>query len=157
MVQLTDLIFSEGVFLDVVAGTQDGVLEEITKRMVDTAILAADDQPELFRRLTEREALCSTAVGHGAAIPHAYFDKLDQPRIVIARMKTPLDYCSPDGGMVDLIFVLLGPERIPALHIQVLSKLTRLLKDDAFDQQLRCTNDPRQVVTALADWEERHH
>ncbi len=157
MILLSQLVSRAGIFLDVSAQSQQLVLEQITERMVAANIVQATDRPELMRRLTAREKLCSTAVGHGAAIPHAYFDKFTQPMLVISRVSPPVDFCSPDNKSVDLIFVLLGPERVPAQHIQILSKITRMLKDERFDEQLRTAHDPNEVFDALLEVEKRHH
>ncbi|MDP8223465.1 MAG: PTS sugar transporter subunit IIA [Candidatus Lernaella stagnicola] len=157
MIRLSQLVLKNGIFLDVEAQTQVGVLERITGCLVEAGIVDRDDQSELLTRLTEREKLCSTAVGHGAAIPHAYFDKLKTPMVVVCRTQQPIDFCAPDGDRVDLIFVLLGPKRVPAQHIQILSRIARMLKDEQFDNQLRHAHEPDEVLAALQDVEKRHH
>lgn len=157
MLRLTELVGSAGIFLDVPAQSQALALEEITRCIVDAGIVPDADRPELLARLTERENLCSTAVGHGAAIPHAYFDKLPEPMVVISRLAAPVEFCSPDGQMVDLVFVLLGPERVPARHIQILSKIMRMIKDEQFDADMRAAADSDAVLTALRNVEKRHH
>lgn len=157
MVNLVDLVRRQCIYLDLVAADQNQALAAVTRRMVAGGVLSTADQPELLRRLTERESLCSTAVGHGAAIPHCYYDKLTTPLIVIGRLSSPINYCSPDERQVDLIFLLLGPERVPAMHIQILSRIVRLLKDERFDEELRRADSPEAVLAALREVESRHH
>jgi len=157
MIQLSELISPEGIFLDLEASSPDEALENIVHRLVEAGMIEAADGPTLVRRLCEREKLCSTAVGHGAAIPHAYLEKIPRPLVVIGRLTHPVAYCGPESEPVDLIFMLLGPERIPGMHLQVLSKIVRLIKDDQFDMELRGARTAQAVSAAVFEVEQRHH
>lgn len=157
MIKLADLVSAEGIFLDVEAKTNLEALAEITRRMVRAGLISPDDRARLYHVFTERENLCSTAVGMGAAIPHAYYDKLSQSRVLIARLSRPVNYCSPDEKPVDLIFLLVGPQRVDARHLQILSKIVRMIKDQQFDRELRAAKNSAEVLAALTAVEKRHH
>ena len=157
MIKLSDLVGADGIYMDIEAASNLEALEQITQRMVRADMITPEDRVRLFQVFTERENLCSTAVGLGAAIPHAYYDRLDQTRVLIARLAHPVDYCSPDEKPVDLIFLLVGPKRVDARHLQILSKIVRMIKDQQFDQELRAAQNPADVLAAVAAVEERHH
>lgn len=157
MVKFRDLVDENKVYLEVCAESRKIALEEITQRMVQAGLLADEDRPKLFQLLFERETLCSTGVGFGVAIPHAYFEKLSRPMVVFARLKKPVDYCSPDEKPVDLVFILLGPKRDPRQHIQILSKIVRMVKDKKFDQELRTAKTTKDALKAMLEVENRHH
>ncbi|MHA1568557.1 MAG: PTS sugar transporter subunit IIA [Alphaproteobacteria bacterium] len=157
MVKLAELVPEEGIFLDLQVTNLKDALEQITRCMVESGLVAEEDRPQLFKFLHERENLCSTAVGNGVAIPHAYFDKLAKPMVVISHLAQPVDYCGPDEQPVDLIFLLLGPKRLPRQHMQILSKIVRMIKDQQFDEELRTAKDAKIAMNALIAVEERHH
>ena len=157
MIKLSELVPDQGVFLDVRADSQRGVLEEITRLLVQVGLVNEEERAGLCQVIAERENVCSTAVGFGVAIPHAYFEKLAKPMVIISRLAEPVDYCSPDDQPVDLIFLLLGPERVPKKHIQILSKIVRMIKDMQFDSELREAKTPAEARQALLEVEGRHH
>jgi mannitol/fructose-specific phosphotransferase system IIA component (Ntr-type) len=76
--------------------------------------------------------------------------------VALARLRRPIDYAGPDDRPVDLIFLLLGPQRVAADHLRILSKITRLIKDEQFDQELRRAATPAAVLAALRATEDRH-
>ncbi len=156
MIRLSSLLRDNAVYLDLAARSPNEALAEIARRLADAGIIEEEDQAALHRSLIDREKVCCTAVGHGAAIPHAFFDRLDGPLLVLARLQTPIDFGGPDRQPVDLLFLLLGPERVAQDHLQVLSKITRLIKDDQFDQELRRAATPAAALAAVRAAEDRH-
>ncbi len=90
---------------------------------------------ELFDSLCEREALGSTAIGHGIAIPHGRSPTLTEPRGALMRLQTPVDF----GGdaPVDLVFAMAVPAHYTHQHLMLLSELAEQFSDPAFRQQLR--------------------
>jgi len=161
MIKLSELIRPDGVLLDVAGEKIDVVLDNITAQLAQNGLIEQDDRQRLVEVIKEREKLCSTAVGLGAAIPHAYFDKLPKPMVVICRLQQAVEYCTPDERPdehpVDLIFLLLGPQRDDASHIQILSKIVRMIKDEKFDKDLRAARSPEQAMDAVFEVEQRHH
>jgi PTS system nitrogen regulatory IIA component len=123
---------------------------------VQAGVIQEADRAGLHRVLLNREQICGTAVGRGAAIPHAYFAKLPQNMVVLARLRRPIDYASPDRKPVDLLFLLLGPQRVAEDHLQILGKIARLIKDEKFDRELRRAATPAAALAALRATEDRH-
>ena len=157
MIKLTELIKPDSIFLDVPGQNTEEALSNITRLLVEAGLVATADQSLLLQKINEREKICSTAVGLGAAIPHAYFDKLPQPMVVVSRLQNRIDYCGPDEEPVDLVFLLLGPKRDDTQHIQILSKIVRMIKDKKFDQDLRAAKTPTEAMSAVQEVEKRHH
>ena len=88
--------------------------------------------------LLEREALGSTGVGDGVALPHGRLAGLDRLRAVFIRLDAPVPFDAVDGQPVDLLCVLLVPAEAPgAEHIQALAKLARLLRQPRLREQIR--------------------
>jgi PTS system nitrogen regulatory IIA component len=91
----------------------------------------------IFERLTERERLGSTGLGHGIALPHARMGDIDQAIGAFVATAAGVDYDASDGEPVDLAFALLVPEQATEEHLQLLAQLARLFSDPRVRQRLR--------------------
>jgi len=99
--------------------------------------LTGQSSREIFARLMEREKLGTTGVGQGVAIPHAKLPGLGGITGIFARVETPIDFDSVDAAPVDLLVLLLAPEKSGADHLKALARVSRLLRDRAFCEKLR--------------------
>lgn len=103
---------------------------------------------ELHASLAERERLCSTAIGHGIAIPHGRCAALDAPRGALIRLCTPLDFGG--GEPVDLVFALAVPSHDTQCHLTLLSELAQHFLDSDFRQALRTAPDADALLRIIA-------
>ena len=87
------------------------------------------DYNSAFSALQEREALGTTGVGGGVALPHARLEGLDQVHGVFVRLETPLDFDATDRKPVDLIFSLFAPEGAGVAHLKALALVSRTLRE----------------------------
>src|SRR3977135_1495697 len=98
------------------------------KRLFEQAGLLFENQHGIarsvvFDSLFAREKLGSTGLGQGVAIPHGRIKGLKEALGSLIGMCDPALFDAPDGQSVNLIFVLLVPERATDLHLQILSEL----------------------------------
>lgn len=91
---------------------------------------------EVFDSLFERERLGSTALGFGVAIPHGRIKSLKEAAGAFYRLKSPLEFDSPDEQPVSLCFILLVPQHANELHLQILGELAQMLGDAGTREQL---------------------
>lgn len=125
------------------------------KRLLESlARLLASGHPALdadsvFHRLTERERLGSTGLGHGVALPHARIKELGQALGAFVTTAAGVDYDAADGEPVDLAFALLVPERANEEHLQLLAKLAGLFSDPRIRQRLREAESTEAVAVIL--------
>ena len=99
--------------------------------------------------LCERERLGSTALGQGVALPHARVPLLRRIYLSIARAPKGLDFESPDGEPVYLIFTVLAPEEVSDLYLRCLSHLARMLKQDAFREALLSARTQEEIIEII--------
>lgn len=90
----------------------------------------------VFTALFEREQMGSTAVGHGAAIPHCRIAGLDRPLAALLRVGAGVDYDAADGLPVRLLFALLVPEDATRQHLELLAGLATQLNEPVFVRRL---------------------
>ena len=90
------------------------------------------------RRLLEREALGSTNIGGGIALPHPgthALRGLGEPRVFVALLKRPRPWSKDDSEPVNTVCMLLAPEG--EVHLALVGALARSLMDPALQALLR--------------------
>lgn len=128
------------------------------KRVFEHAGLIFENTPgvgrgQVFDALFARERLGSTGLGHGIAIPHGRIKGLREAAGAFVRTRTPIPFEAPDGDPVQLIFVLLVPEKATDMHLQILSELAQLFSDKDIRNQLSTATDPLEVQQLITRWE----
>lgn len=124
--QITDLLAPEHVVAGLRAPTKAAVLADLARR----AGAAVDlDPAAILSALRRREALGSTGVGGGIAIPHARLAGVRRPFGLFARLRAPVDFDAVDERPVDLVFLLLLPTDPRGEHLNALACIARCLRD----------------------------
>ena len=114
------------------------------------APLAGASTERIASALARREALASTGIGHGVALPHARLADVDAPVSALLQLSTPVDFAAPDGQAVDLVFALLVPDTQVQAHLARLAALVERLGDPAFRDALRTAATRDAMLAALA-------
>ncbi|KAA5611341.1 PTS sugar transporter subunit IIA [Rhodovastum atsumiense] len=119
------------------AADKPALLAELGRRAEAVFGLSA---PVVAAALAAREALGSTGVGAGIALPHARLEGVPGPVGFLVRLDRPLDYDAVDGRPVDLLVLLLSPPEDNG-HLQALAAVSRRLRDPAAAAALRKAPD----------------
>lgn len=96
----------------------------------------------ILDQLIECEANRSSAIGNGVSVPALQNERFKRRFVCIASLDRPVHLDTPDSKPVDLIAILLSPEKDGPVHLRGLSRLTRLLKNEELCDVLRNTEDP---------------
>ncbi|MDR1177369.1 MAG: PTS sugar transporter subunit IIA [Spirochaetaceae bacterium] len=107
------------------------------------------DAGKLHDEVIRREALASTGIGHGAALPHVLCDEVSSLMFAALTLKQGVDFKAEDGQKVDLVFLVAGPRGETASHLKLLSKLARLLHDQDFRDSLRAASDAASLASLI--------
>jgi nitrogen PTS system EIIA component len=110
---------------------------------------ALDQEEEPLRRLVEREAAATTALGGGIAIPHARTPHCPAPCLAAARLDPAVDFGATDGIPVDMVFLLLGPPEAPGEHVRLLARIAKLAQRSGVLADLRSAADDRELREIL--------
>lgn len=108
---------------------------------------------QVFDSLFAREKLGSTGLGQGIAIPHGRIKNLKDAVGAVVRLKQPIPFDAPDGQNVNLIFVLLVPERATDLHLQILSELAQMFSDKPFRERLLLAGNAADLHKLISEWQ----
>jgi nitrogen PTS system EIIA component len=143
---LAELIKPAAVFVRLRAADKPRLLQELARR-----IGAALGLPpaEIAAALAAREALGSTGVGAGIAVPHAQLPLLAVPAGFFAQLERPLEFAAIDGRPVDLVYVLLTPPGARAEHLALLAAGTRRLRARTVADAMRAAISPDDLRTLL--------
>lgn len=152
---LGELIRPNLVKLELTGPGRDAVLDELVD-LIPCVQGNAQARETLLRALHEREALHSTGIGDGVALPHArnaLVGLVDEPVIVFGRHPTGIPYNAIDGKPAQLFFLIVAPS--VTQHLAVLARISRVLRDPKLRQHLLAADQPARVATAIREAEAR--
>ncbi len=100
------------------------------KKMLQTSksFIKNKDLNNVEKVLINREEEYSTAIGDGIAIPHARLESISDPVLLTGISDKGIEWNAPDGKPVNMVFLLLSPAASNDLHIEIISKLSRLMQ-----------------------------
>ena len=128
--KITELLIKERMNLDLQSVTKEDVINELAEMFLSTGII--DDLEGFMGEIKNREALSSTALEEGIAIPHAKTKYVKKPALAFGRSKKGIDYESLDGEPSTIFFMIAAPEDANNAHIETLARLTQMLLDTDF-------------------------
>jgi PTS system nitrogen regulatory IIA component len=131
---IADLLAPNGVVLRGGASSKRQALHAVAEA---AAQAMGVDQTRVFEALLEREALGSTGLGSGVAVPHARLKEIDRVSAVFVRLDSPVAYDAVDDRPVDLLFALFAPPKDGAEHLRALAAASRALRSAELREQLR--------------------
>jgi len=109
---------------------------------------------QVFDSLFAREKLGSTGLGQSVAIPHGRIKNLRDAVAAFVKTDNLIPFDAPDGAPVNMIFVLLVPERATDLHLQLLGELAQMFSNADFRAKLLASDDPAIIHQMFTDWQE---
>jgi PTS system, fructose subfamily, IIA component len=144
---IQDLISPETVTLDLKARTPEEAMAELGSLLVKSG--AVTDLPTYLQAVKAREALGTTAVGFGVAIPHGKSGAVSRAAVAFGRSRGTVQWESLDGEPVRMVFLIAAPDGAHDLHLKALSQLARLLMHEEVRTKLLAAENPVDVVNAL--------
>jgi len=145
---LEDLLPDQAIITNMRATTPIAVIEELAARAYTNGWLT--DKPWFVGAVVERESLSSTAMEGGVAFLHTRAKdkgKIGRPFIVVGRSWSGIPFGSPDGNPTYLFF-LLGL-KYDRLHLPILGRLARAMRNPATIAKLRSQSSPDQLRALL--------
>jgi mannitol/fructose-specific phosphotransferase system IIA component (Ntr-type) len=154
--EVSELFSAATIQLDLCCTNRENALRELVE-MIPGLRRNAQAKEQLHRALMAREELCSTGLGHGIAVPHTrntITASAGQTLVIFGRHPTGIDYGAADQMPIRLFFLLLASDI--QRHLQMLSRLTRLLRCADVRTQLLAANNAHDVIAAIRSAETRH-
>lgn len=133
--------FLKTVSSDLKATTKEEVISELVDLLIKNGDLKKSHKGKVVEVLMAREALGSTAIGQGIAIPHGKTDCVDKLIGCLGVSKAGLDFDSLDGEPAHIFFLLVAPIDSAGPHLKALARISRLLKDKFIRDNLKTVKD----------------
>ncbi|HVP90583.1 MAG TPA: PTS sugar transporter subunit IIA [Terriglobales bacterium] len=121
---------------DFSAKSKPDAVQGLLKMMTANEMLAADKVPDVQLVILEREALTSTGLGYGLAIPHARTELVAKIQVVFARSPRGVEFEALDGNPVHFLFLVLAPARCADEYLKLISSISSLMKNENVRKQL---------------------
>ncbi len=145
--RLADILSSQRVTVRLAAPDKHGALEALARLFVDddTRLSTAS----ITRVFEEREALASTGVGSGVAIPHGRLAEVGSLVAAVGICRDGVDFDAIDGQPAHILVAVLGPERQTGDHLKALARFSRLLRDERVRSRLLAAEDDTAALDVL--------
>jgi len=132
--KLSEIIEEEDIISDLKASDKKSVLEELAEVISNHE--PSINKKDIVKVLMERERLGTTGIGDGVAIPHGKLNGVRQPLISFGRSKKGMDFDAMDGQPAYLFFLLIAPENSSGIHLEILARIAKVLKNSSFRKKL---------------------
>lgn len=145
---LHDMLDGDRVAQLASAGSRDAVIDAAA-RLLAGAAAPPEDVTLIRDSLQAREALASTAIGHGVALPHGRIADLEDTRCAFLQLSPAVDFGALDGEPVDLVVAMAVPEHFAQEHLHRLAEVAERFSDPGFRTALRAARTPAALYRLL--------
>lgn len=149
--RITELLKRESIELDVAADSKEEAIDKLVSLMDAGGRL--NDKAGYKEGILAREALGSTAIGEGIAIPHAKVEAVKDPGLAAMVVREGVDYEAFDGSLAHLLFMIAAPAGGADVHLEALSRLSTLLMNPGFKENLIAAKDKDEFLKIIDEAE----
>ena len=153
--RITELLKKESIELGVKVSGKEEAIDKLIGLMAAGGRL--NDRAGYKEGILAREALGITAVGEGIAIPHAKVAAVKEPGLAAMVVPDGVDYVAFDGSLANLIFMIAAPEGEADVHLEALSRLSTLLMDPDFKNDLIHAESKEEFLQLIDDKESERY
>jgi PTS system nitrogen regulatory IIA component len=139
--RLAEILDAERTTTSLPKDDKDAVLAALAK------LFPTLPEGAVFEALKEREALATTGVGSGVAVPHGRLSSVDRTMGALAVSREGVDFESIDGQPVHVFVAIVAPERGDL--VKVLARIARLLRNADLRERLAAAADGEQAYQLL--------
>ncbi len=144
---LEQLISPGSVLCNVHARSKKHSVEILSELLANPNLDIANE--EIFAKLIERERLGCTSLDKGVAFPHCRISGVEVSCGALMKLSEAVDFDSPDGVSVDVIFGLILPKELNDSHYGDIDMITDFLTNNSLTAKLRSANSSSELYDAL--------
>ncbi|MBD3297482.1 MAG: PTS fructose transporter subunit IIA [candidate division Zixibacteria bacterium] len=132
---------------DLQGDNKEAVITELVDLASESSLIR--DRDELLNAVLEREKLVTTGVGYGVAFPHAKTRAMKGIVIAFGRSEVGIDFEAMDKKPVHLFFLIAAPEDAIGAHLNVMARLSYIMKSEKNRERLMRAKTPGEVLLIL--------
>ncbi len=150
--RLTDILKESHVLMPLKSDERDEAIRALVDILDQNQLLS--DKEKAFQAVLEREKIMTTGVGNGIAIPHCKDSSCPNFAVALGLHPKGVDFHSLDKKKAKIVFLLVGPENNPGMHIKLLSRISRLMSNEELREQIISCKKPEEVIEIIREEEE---
>jgi fructose-specific phosphotransferase system IIA component len=152
--KLVDVLKPAYIKIPLTSQNKEGVIKELINMLFEQK--AISEKETVFQAALDREKIMTTGVGRQVAIPHCKVKDGKEFSIAFGISESGIDFDAIDNQPVKIVFLLVGPEDNPGMHIRLLSRISRLISKEALREKLLQVNDADEAYQLLKTEEEKY-
>ena len=145
--KITDLLSKKAIQLNGTASSKEEAISKMIDLMANNGNIV--NKEEYKRVVMAREQEGTTGIGEGIAIPHGKTDAVSKPGLAAMVIPNGVNFDSMDGQPARLIFLIAAPNTKDNIHLDVLSRLSTLLMDTRFREELLNADTPEEFLLCI--------
>jgi fructose-specific phosphotransferase system IIA component len=149
--RLTDVLKKELIKIPLSGNNRDDVIQELIDKLAENDVIK--DSKSIFQAVIEREKIMSTGVGKEIAIPHCKTDSSPGFAVCLGIHPKGIEFKAIDNQPVKIVFLLVGPEDNPGMHIKLLSRISRMMNHEDLRNQLTTCEDAETAFQIIEEEE----
>lgn len=151
---ISDLLHPQSIDLYAAPKDKNEALDRLVELMCVSGNISNPD--EYRQEVLKREAQGSTGIGEGVAIPHAKTKSVKKAGLSVIVIRDGVNFDALDGRPVHLAFLIAAPDSGTNIHLEVLSRLSMLLMDEEFRDQLIHADSPEHFYDIIDQEENKN-
>ena len=146
--KLTDILSPDCILAQMDAPDKSSAIRELVHVVAETG--KCTDEQELLKVVFDREAIRSTGIGHGLAVPHGKSDCCEKLVMALGKPVAEIDFESKDGQPADIVVLLASPRNQTGPHIQALARISRLMLMGDFRSAISNAQTAEEIYDIIA-------
>jgi len=151
--KIAEILQEQCVVADIRGKTKKEIITELVEALAN-ARLVKDVEP-VVNVVMDREKLGSTGIGNGVAVPHGKLKNINNIMCAFGRSQNGVDFDAVDRAPVHIFFLVLAPEDSASLHLKVLSRITKILRDQSLRKKIIKLTNVRELYTSILEEDEK--
>ena len=153
--KISEFLCTKAISADLQGTTKEEIIDELVGLLVNAGAIEKKHKAKLVEILMAREALGSTAIGQGIAIPHGKSENVTKLTAGLGITKKGVDFDSLDGEPAYIFFLLVAPVDSAGPHLKALARISRLLRDKYFRENLKNAKDEKIILKLISQEDSR--
>lgn len=151
--KIVEILREQCVVADIKGKTKREVITELVEALGKAHLV--NDVATVVSTVMEREKLGSTGIGNGVAVPHGKLKNVSNIMCAFGRSQDGVDFDAVDRGLVHIFFLVLAPEDSTSLHLKVLSRITKILRDQSLREKVMKLPNAHDIYTSILEEDEK--
>ncbi len=151
--KIAEILQEQCIVADIKGKTKREIITELVEALAKARLI--EDVEAVVNVVMDREKLGSTGIGNGVAVPHGKLKNIKNIMCALGRSQSGVDFDAVDRSPVHIFFLVLAPEDSASLHLKVLSRITKILRDQSLRKKVIKLTTVHDIYTSILEEDEK--